>query len=572
VEPTSISTSDAGPSIGTSWPGRARTYARRLSQVVRVFMRFGFDWVFTNLGLEHWLPRRRRTDMDMAAEALEMPERLRLALEELGPTAIKLGQSLASRGDLVPAAYVSELRRLQDDLPPVPLEEVRGVIREELGEEIEALFPEFEEEPRAAASIGQVHFARLADGQAVAVKVQRPGVAQAIEIDLHILMRMAHHAERSLPWAAENHVQDLVHEFVRSLRDELDYLNEGHNTERLADNLRGDETVVVPRIFWDLSTRRVLIVEWVEGAKPGDAEAMAKHGVDANAAARNLLRQMVRQVMRDGYFHGDPHAGNILFLGGDRVAFLDCGNAVAIDRNTREGLVSILMAALNDDPQEVCDYLLMLGTASEKTDPQRLVNDVGRMMAHYKGFRSTAQINIGELLDDLLSVVMRHGVRMQPAFPAIAKSLMVTEGQCLQLDPKFDAQDVIRHEGRDLLLGRLAPRRLTDDLLRLLRTIQRYAQLLPRQLSQVLTRAQSGGMTLRVSHENLERPLKRLDLMVNRIVFAIVVSAIIGSSTNLLSRGTVTGTLGELLTYGYLTVGVVLGGWLLYSILRSGRL
>lgn len=564
-----VSASERSNAHLRSFRGRVRAYARRYAQVLRVIIRFGLEAFAYELDI---LPRRMRRKTDVALTALELPERLRLALEELGSAFVKLGQWLASRGDLIPAAYVMELRKLQDHVSPVPIEEIEEVIRQELGAEPGDLFEYFDPEPRATASIGQVHFARLQGGQPVAVKVQRPGIAEAMETDLHILMLHAAQAERVFPWAAENRVRDLVQEFVRTLREELDFLNEAHNTTRLQTNLKSEPTVVVPSIVWPLTTQRILVQEWIEGAKPGDEEAMARFRVDAKAAAQNLFRQMIRQILRDGYFHGDPHAGNVLFLGGDRLAFLDCGNAVAIDRHTRDGLVSLLMAVLNDDPQEVCDFVLMLGVAGDRTDPQRLTNDIGRMMAHYKGFRNTSQISIARALDDLLGVVLRHGVRMQPAFAAIGKSMLVTEGLCLQLDPDFDAQGVVRAEGRAMLRDRLRPLRVGEDVWRFARTLQRYALLLPRQVSHVLARTQMGGLKLRVSHENLERPLHRLDLMVNRIVFAIVVSAIIGSSTNLLLGRTVSGSLGEYLTYGYLIVGVVLGGWLLFSILRSGRL
>lgn len=564
-----VSTSESSLRHLRSFRSRGEAFIKRGAQVIRILARFGLAWALYEMDL---LPRPRRTRLDTAMTALELPERMRLALEELGPTAIKLGQSLASRGDLVPAAYVHEMRKLQDDVPPASPEAIREVIREELGADPDELFDEFETEPRATASIGQVHFARLKGGQPVAVKVQRPGVAASVETDLHVLMLGARLAERNIAWAAENHIQDLIHDFVRRLREELDYLIEANNTRRLKDTMKDEDAALVPDIIWPLTTRRVLVIEWVEGAKPGDKAEMERFEVDAPAAARNFLRLMMRQILRDGYFHGDPHAGNVMFTGGDKVAFLDCGNAVAIDRNTRDGLVSVLLAVLNDDPQEVCDYLLAMGAASEKTDIQRLVNDAGRIMAYYQGFRSTAQVNLGALLDDLLGVVLQHGVRMQPAFAAIAKSLMVTEGLCLQLDPDFDAQGVIREEGRTIMMDRLGPRRLLEDGYRLLRTAQRYAQLLPRQSSQVLARMQSGGLKLRVSHENLERPLHRLDLMVNRIVFALVVSAIIGSSANILAGGSLSGSIGEYLTYGYMITGVLLGGWLLFSILRSGRL
>lgn len=571
MEPTVTSDASSQTAL-TGWRNRAQAFARRLSQIIGVMVRFGFTFLFINLGLERLLPRGKRGEVSAAAESLEMPERLRLALEELGPTAIKLGQSLATRGDLVPPAYIRELRKLQDAAPTSDPAEIRQVISDELGAEVEELFASFEELPRASASIGQVHYAQLRDGRAVAVKVQRPGVAEAVELDLHIMMRVAKQAERSSTWFADNRIGELVHEFVYSLRQELDYLNEARNTDRLRLNLQDDETAYVPEIIWTLCTRRVLVIEWVNGAKPGEQEQMAAYAVDPAAAARSFAGLMMRQIFRDGYFHGDPHDGNVLFLGGERVAFLDCGNAVAIDRNIREGLVSVLMAALTEDPQEMADHVLNLGVASERTDVQKLANDAGQMLARYAGFNSTSQFSIGEMLDEMLGVAFSNGVRMQPSFAAIARSLIVTEGICLQLDPDFDTRGVAEAEARKAMLDRLRPSRVGQELLRVARSTNRYALLIPRQLSQVLGKMQSGGFRLRISPENLEQPLHRLDLMVNRIAFALVVSAVIISSTNLITSRAGSGELGQWMTGLYLFVGLVLGGWLLFSILRSGRL
>jgi len=543
--------------------------ARRIRHAAPVLARFGFAFVLDQLGVRlPWRPK----PMDEEIARLEMPQRLRRALEELGPTAIKMGQVLASRGDMVPARYVEELRKLQDDVPASPFEEVQQVIQEELGAPVEELFAEFDPTPHASASIGQVHRARLKDGTAVAVKVQHKGVVQTVEMDLAGLLLATRQAERSIPWAADNHIHQMAEEFAHSLRQELNFTIEAHNTQRFRENLADDDSVYVPQIHWELTTRRVEVIEWVEGAAADSDEQLTSYEVDRPAAARNLAALLIRQVLRDGYFHGDPHAGNVKFLGGDRLALLDCGNAVSVDRTARDSLLSLLLAALNDDSQEVADYLLMMGAASDRTDLQQLSADIGRMLAYYGGFRSTAQSGLGELLDQLLALVLRHGVRMQPSLAAIAKSLMVTEGVCLTLDKDFDAQSVVREAAQRLMLGRLSPALLVGDAVRLAKSLQRYVTLLPRQVNQVLQKLQGGGVRVRIFHENIDRPLHRLDLMVNRIVFAVVVAAFIGSSTTLAMGQRVAGSLGYWLTYVYLFAGIVLGAWLLFSILRSGRL
>lgn len=552
-----------------SWRGRTRARVKRASQAVSILGRFGFSWVLHELEI---LPQPRQKRLDAAVARLEMPERLRQALEELGPTAIKLGQVLASRGDLISEPYVRELRELQDNVVQSPVAEVRQVIREDLGHEVEELFAEFDPQPRAAASIAQVHFARLHDGSPVAVKVQRLHVAEMMETDLDVILWAARQAERSIAWAAENRVHDVAQEFANTLRQELDFLIEAHNTQRLKDNLAGEEDAYVPTVHWDLSTHRVLVIEWIDGAKVGEPEQLAAREVDAPAAARAFSALMLRQIMRDGYFHGDPHAGNVLFTGGATVAFLDCGNCVAIDRVMRENLLSLLLAALNDDAQEVTDYLLTIGAVGDRTDVGLLAADIGRMMSFYAGFQSTAQVGLGQLLDRLLQMVLRHGVRMQPSLAAIAKSLMVAEGIALQLDPQFDAQAVVRQEVQQLMLQRFAPSHLLGELLRLIRGTNRYVALLPRQINQVLSRLQGGGVAVRLVHENLEQPLHRLDLMINRIAFALVVSAVIVSSTNLVTSSTGASPLGRWMMGIYMVIGLVLGGWLLFSILRSGRL
>lgn len=545
---------------------------RRASQVVSIFARFGFAWALHELDMDGFLPRRKRAEINIATAGLEIPERLRLALEELGPTAIKLGQTLATRADMVPVAFVHELRKLQDHVPACSFNEVRKVVKEELGEEIADLFEEFEEIPRASASIGQVHFARLKSGERVAVKVQRPDVAAAIEIDVHLLMWAAKEAQKRILWAEEHNISELSHEFVRVLRDELDYTIEADKTRRLRSNLQQRENTYVPRIFAEYCTRRVLVVEWIDGSRVDDEERLREFDIDKREAARNFFRLMLQQILQDGYFHNDPHAGNVLLRPENQVVFLDCGNAVAIGQELRESLVNIMLAALSQDAQEVVDVLFTIGASSDRTDLRELELAVGRMLADYTDVRSSSQVGLGRILDELMSIVFKHGVRVPPTFTAIAKSLMVAEGLCLQLDADFDGVDVLREEARVVLREHYSPRRLFNSLVKFARSSRRYAVQIPRQVNNLLAKLDAGQIRVRIFHENLDKPLHRLDMMVNRIAFALVVSAIILSSTMIMTSTRSEAPLAAWVTGFYVIAGVVLAGWLLYSILKSGRL
>jgi ubiquinone biosynthesis protein len=550
----------------------ARSRLRRANQVGRVFARFGLGSLLHAHGLDRFLPKAGPKRRPTAATAgLEQPVRLRLALQAIGVVGIKIGQFLSSRGDFLPLDYIVELRHLQDSVEPFPLAEVRRVIEEELDAPVDELFAEFDEVPAASASIGQVHFAVLHDGQRVAVKVQRPGVQDLVDTDLSILHAAAGQAERYSRLLADIQLVDLAREFAQVLRDELNYRVEGHNTERLRQNLEGDERATAPRVYWGLSSRRVLTTERMDGVKPDGPEALVAAHISPRAAAGNLARVMLQQIFVHGYFHGDPHPGNILIRPGGEIVFLDCGNANAIGPELREGLVRLFAATLEQDTVEIMDQLLIVGMATEATNMQRLRVDVDRLTSRYAGL-SAADVSVSEVVDNLMAVVFRHRIRMPAVFTSVLKAFIVTEGVCLAIYPGFDFREVAHEVAHEALAAHLNATRLLRDFERFGRDITRHLAALPRQVNQLLTRAQGPGLRTRVHIDDMDRHIRRVDTMFSRLSLGLVASAIIVGSALILSSQRASDLITYPVSVAYAIVGALLGGWLVYSIWRSGRL
>jgi ubiquinone biosynthesis protein len=551
------------------WP---RAWRKRIFEVAQVFARFGLRTLLHDYHLGRYLPKIGLNRVpDEADASLTIPARVRLALQELGVVGIKIGQFFSNRGDVLPRELVAELRRLQDDVEPFPFSQVKQIIEAELNADLTELFAEFDEEPAAAASIGQVHYAKLPDGRRVAVKVQRPGIQQTVDRDLRIVVRLAQETERFIRWCAEVEIGNVAVEFAQSLRDELNYSIEAHHTDRLRKNLEGEDTVTVPHVYWGLSSRRVLTTERIDGVKPTDRSGLAKAEVNGKLAAGNLARVMLRQVFMQGYFHGDPHAGNVLIQSGERIALLDCGNAVAMGPELREGLVQMMMAILQQDTTEVIDQLLLIGIATEATSMQRLRADVDRLISRY-GSLSASDVSISEVIDDLMAVVFRHRVRMPAAFASLTKALIVTEGVCVTLDPSFDFREGAAEVGKEALVSEISLEHALGDIRRFARDIGRFATVLPRQMNQLLTRAQGPGLRVHVRNDDIDRHIRRIDVMFSRLSLGLVASAIIVGSAFILSSDRASQIITYPVSVAYVIVGALLGGWLVYSIWRSGRL
>lgn len=551
-------------------PARARRGARRwldrARQAAAVFARYGFAPAMQHAGLGRFIPHKHAVE----TEDLDLPVRLRMALQELGPVAVKLGQVLASRPDLLPKDFIVELRGLQDAVATFPFEDAKRVVESELGRPLGEIFADFPPEPAAAASLAQVHKACLHTGELVAVKVQRPDAEALVETDLQILLFAARVGERYSRVLQSAGAVEIVQEFAYYMRNELDFRVEGHNTDQLREALVDLEFAKVPAIHWPFTTRRVLTMEWCQGVRASDRAGLEAAGIDPRRAAAHIATLFVHEVFGVGFFHGDPHGGNILIQPGERVVLLDCGNAHPVSRRLRDAMAAVTNALLAQDSEALTYELLDFGIVTEQTNVDALFQDVDRMLARYASIRSS-DVRVGEALDQVLSIVLRHHVRVPAAVGAIGRALIVTEGLCRQLDPDFDFRQVAQETLPQLAGGGvwgMTSRRLRSQA----RQLGRFAALLPKQVSRFLMRANSGSLRVRMAFEDAEHHLRRLDVMANRLAFALVVAAFVMSSAIIISSERAMTSITPIGGALYAGVAAIFGLWLLYSIIRSGRL
>lgn len=556
-------------SRGHEGTGRQSGISRFL-EVGAVLARYGFGGFLHQSGLGEWVRGRRKRD---EAAGLPAHTAFRRALEDLGPTAVKFGQALSTRADALPPEWIAELRLLQDHVAPIAFDEVRAVVEEEFGQPLEQFFDSFERKPVASASMAQVHFAVLPTGEQVAVKVQRPGIRRVIDRDLAVLTRGARIAEAHIQWCSEHNVASLVGEFARNLRGELNFDLEARNTKLLGANLADDPRVSTPRIYDRLSGARVLTAERITGHKPSDTEALDAAGVDRPTAARNLATIVVRQILRDGCFHADPHGGNVLIGAGGRIFFLDCGNVAFVPPHIRDELVHMLFALMEGDADEVAAHITTIGLATGHTDMTALRADISRQVVSFHSF-STSDVTIGQALDEMLQLVFRHHIRVPPVFAEIIRTLVLTDAECRALDSRFDFREAVRTVVLDILRRVTRPREAALEAYRVVRQLHQYAMLLPRQLSGLIRRADAGEMKVKIEYDadELDRPMHRLDVMFNRLAFSIVIAAMILAPALWMQVDVQQAWPLWHPANVLLVIGFALGLWLLYSIIRSGRL
>jgi len=501
-------------------------HLNRYRQIAEGLSRHGLGYLVGVFGLERFVPLHKGLlGHPKRDEPYTRPEHLRMAMEELGATFIKLGQILSTRPDLLPPAYQTELTKLQDAAPPVPPEQVRELLTKELGRPPEETFLKFVPEPLAAASIGQVHAATLEDGTEVVVKVRRPGVVEQVEEDLQILQSLAATASRRWEIAEHYDLVALAEEFAETLRAELDYVHEGRNAERFAENFADDPEVHIPRIFWKTSTSRVLTLERIRGIKVDDIRALNDTGIDRRELAERAVRITLDMIFEHGFFHADPHPGNFFVEKDGVLGIIDFGMVGTVDERMQDQLAQLFVAITSQDSDRLVDAFLELGVSRRTVDRPRLRQDLGRLISRYYG-QSLGEIPLGALLEEALAVVRRHRLQLPPNMVLLFKMAIMNEGMGARLDPGFHLAAVISPYAERLMLRQYSPSRLAQQLGRTSMEAVQLGAELPQQLRRLVGEIERGSLEFGMRPEGLEPVLRRLERLVNRLVLAIIVYAI----------------------------------------------
>ncbi len=519
--------------------GRTYRHLQRYNRILQVLLKYGFSDLVGRLHIDQYLEsgwqRLGGTLPEENLARLSRPERLRLAFEELGPTFIKLGQVLSSRPDLLPPAYMTELARLQDEIPPVPWTEIDGVFQRECGVAAESLFPEFEHESMAAASIGQVHRARMANGQRVVVKVRRPGIAQLVAVDLEIFSHIASLMEQYLEELRGHSPSTVVEEFAESLHRELDFSVELANIQRFARQFRGNPQIHVPAVFPELCSSRILVMEYIEGIKASDTARLQAEGYDLSLVARRGANLVMEQIFRHGFFHADPHPGNLFILPGNVVCFIDFGQMGRLSRRDQEDFTALVMSLIRKDEHEMVSGVLRTTLQQGEVNRERLERDLLFLVDRYL-YQPLDKLEAAKIFQDLLALVTRHHLSFKPSLYLMMKALSTLEGVGMMLDPRLQLFTLARPFMRRLQLERVQPRRLAEDAASLGLGYYRLLRVLPDDLRHILRQLQSGQLKLGFEHQGIAPLQQTLERITNRLAFAIVLAAlIVGSSLIVLS-------------------------------------
>ncbi|OKY75146.1 MAG: ABC transporter [Desulfobulbaceae bacterium DB1] len=548
----------------------------RYRQILGVFFKYGFDEFAAGLKIEQYLEVSLQTlfkrEPKKSVEKLTRPERVRRVLEELGPAFIKLGQILSTRPDLIPYDFINELAKLQDNVPSFPFEEVCQVVEAELGGPLESFFQSFERQPLAAASIGQVHRARLFNNDEVVVKVQRPGIKELIETDLEIMLHLASLMERHLEEFEVQRPTRIVVVFARTIEKEINYQLEANNIERFARQFLEDQTVYIPKVYRGLSTKKVITLEYVQGIKSSQLAMLRQGDYDLKLIAARGAVFIMQQIFVHGFFHADPHPGNIFILPGNIICFLDFGMMGRISVKEREDFADLVMQVARRNEKKVVDAILKITYQRDDLDRSTLENDIGELVERYVGL-PLKDLEVGPIMQQLLDLVYRHKLNLKPNFYLLVKATGTIESLGSALDPDFE---IIAHTEpfiAKIQKERFRPGRIMNEVLESGTELVHLLREIPSGLRDVLSLTRQGKIKIEFEHRGLEKLYAHIEQATNRIAFAIVLAAqIIGSSLIVLAdlppKWNEIPVIG---LAGFLLAGVM-GFWLLISMLRHGKM
>jgi ubiquinone biosynthesis protein len=510
-------------------PTRSIRHLQRYSEIVAIFARHGFGFLFhrPETKSRRWLrvswrgPQKSETPSEDI-----LAVHFRTALEELGPTFIKFGQILSTRADLLPPSFIAELSKLVDSVSPEPWGLIHTVLTRELGKPPEALFKSIDPHPMASASLSQVHAGVLPDGREVVIKIQRPNIAEVISTDLEIMASLAGSAQST----SLGNIYDfngIADDFGFTLRNELDYQREGRNADRLRESFAGQEKLLyIPKVYWELSTQRILVMERINGIKISDIPALDAAGYDRHKVALNSASVTVKQVMEDGFFHADPHAGNYLIMPGEAIGLVDFGKVGYLRDKDRMDLIRLYIAAIEMDVDGLIDQLMRIGAVQEDADRNRLASDLSRFLNKYNGV-PIKYIRARELIDEITTITFRHRLRLPSTWWLVGQTIVMLEGIGLQLDPDFDVFKAAEPHVQTLMKNLFVPN--GSWVRTVLMDASNWGEMLhrlPRVGNRMMERLERNE-PFRMEIKDTDKIMTKLDRLVTRLSLSLLVAAFV---------------------------------------------
>ncbi|MED4127136.1 MULTISPECIES: ABC1 kinase family protein [Shouchella] len=545
-------------------------YLSRYQDIITALYHYGFGQIVRDMGLlERRKPKRSKKKKDTD---LSVAKRIRLLLEELGPTFIKLGQLASTRADLFPQHVLNELEALQDNVPSFPYEEAKEILEQELDTPIEQLFRSFNKEPLAAASIGQVHEAELPTGESVVVKIRRPHIQRIIETDLAILEDLLLLAEERVTWVKKFRLIDLFHEFASALKEEINYKNEAQNAERLKRQSKNQPNMYFPVIYSAYSSMKVLTMSKVEGTKI--TEATYEKGYDQELVAERFATGMFEQIFAHGFFHGDPHPGNIFVTKNNDIILIDFGMVGRLSDEMRHSLALLVQGLKSRHTDRVMKALFAMDIVHEGVDQARLHDDLDYLRLKYYDV-PMAEISIGEAVQDLFTVANQHDCLIPPDLTMLGKALLAVESIVSHIAPSIAIIDIVEPFGRMLIKERYDPRRFARKMQKESQDSLETIRLLPKDLSQTLKEIRDGKLKVSISIGEIKDLIKKVDRISNKLAFSVVLLSFSIIMTGVIIGGSLTAEPTILLQIPAIEVGLTITSlmflWIIWAIFRSGR-
>ena len=504
----------------------------RFNQILLVLFEEGFDLLLSKINLRQYLPIAKRFKPKKDSE-LKHEVRLRKTLERLGPTFIKFGQLLSVRPDLVPREYSKELEKLQDSVPEFHFSEARGIVEKEFGKSIEKLFLHFEKKPIASASISQVHKAILKNGDKVAVKVQRPNVKHMMETDIEIMFYFANLLERHVEKLRMFKPVKIVNEFKEWTDKELDFKLEARNAKRFGQNFRGSKTVHIPKVYDELTSEKVLTLEFIEGVELHNIKEIKRRKLDFNQIIKNGFDAIMTQVFVHGIFHADPHPGNMIIMRNNIVAFVDFGIVGYFDEKLKNSCIDLLYGIVEQDEELIMETLVSMGMESDNIDYEQLKSDIGFIIQPLQ-HASIKEIKISRVLEEILDIALRHKLRVPASFVLFGKTIITLEGVAIEYDPNFKLVETTKPFIEHLIAKRTNPLYIWKNFVHNMHKYRKFAEEFPEKAERALDRIQKGTIKVDIEDTDIKKLALEIDRSSNRVAYGLLIAALLITSAILI--------------------------------------